>query len=111
MTVKVRFAGHKEVDAEIGDTILGVALREHVPLDHACGGVCACSTCHVRVVKGMDALSEREEEEDDQLDTARGLALNSRLSCQARILRPPKDGVIEVEIPEWNVNLIREGAG
>ena len=106
--VKVRFADGREFDAAIGESILEVALRNGVEIDHACGGVCACSTCHVHVTSGADALSEASEDEEDQLDTARDLALDSRLGCQARILRPPEGGVIEVRVPVWNVNLVRE---
>lgn len=108
--IKVSFAGHGEFDAELGDTLLDVALRNHVDLDHACGGVCACSTCHVKIDVGADALNEASEDEEDQLDTARDLALNSRLGCQATIDRVPDGGRIEVTIPVWNVNLVQEGS-
>lgn len=110
MTIKLRFAGvDRDVEAEIGESILDVAMREGIELDHACGGVCACSTCHVKVSAGADALSESSEDEEDQLDDARDVGLDSRLGCQARILRAPQGGVIEVRIPAWNVNLVREG--
>jgi len=110
-TVKLRFVDiDKELEAQVGDSILDVALRHDVDLDHACGGVCACSTCHVKVLKGAECLAESTEEEEDQLDTARDLDLTSRLGCQARILRVPEGGVLEVKIPEWNVNLVQEGS-
>lgn len=109
-TVKIRFAGlDREVEARVGDSILEVALAHGIDLDHACGGVCACSTCHVKVLRGADCLSEASEEEEDQLDEARDVDLTSRLGCQARILRAPEDGVIEIRIPVWNVNLVSEG--
>jgi len=108
--VRVRFAEpDREIEAEVGESILEAALRQGVTIDHACGGVCACSTCHIKVKQGKDALTEADDEELDQLDTARGVSLDSRLACQARILRPPASGVIEAEIPHWNVNLVREG--
>lgn len=108
--IKVRFSNcDRDLPAQIGDTLLEVAMREHVPLDHACGGVCACSTCHVKVTAGASALSPATEDEEDQLDTARSLAINSRLGCQARILRRPDEGFIAATIPEWNVNMVREG--
>ncbi|MCA8941364.1 MAG: 2Fe-2S iron-sulfur cluster binding domain-containing protein [Planctomycetes bacterium] len=107
--IRIRFEGHGEFDAAIGDSILDVALRNDVDLDHACGAVCACSTCHVKIDTGADALSEASEDEEDQLDTARGVTLASRLGCQARIERVPSDGVIAVSIPAWNVNLVQEG--
>jgi 2Fe-2S ferredoxin len=108
--VRVRFpdAG-KEIAVEVGETLLDAALRQGVAIDHACGGVCACSTCHIKVSKGADALDEADDDEVDQLDTARGVGLNSRLACQAHVLRVPEGGVIEAQIPQWNVNLVREG--
>ena len=110
-TVTLRFVGmDKELEANIGDSILDVALRNDIDLDHACGGVCACSTCHVKVLKGAECLAESTEEEEDQLDQARDLDLTSRLGCQAKILKVPEDGVVEVRIPEWNVNLVQEGS-
>lgn len=97
----------KHCEAKPGESILDVALREGVDLDHACGGVCACSTCHVRILEGDSLLSESEEDEEDQLDEARGLSLESRLGCQARILEGA-EGRITVQIPEWNINLAQE---
>jgi len=92
--------------AEVGQSILDVALENNVPLDHACGGFCACSTCHVIVKKGMDRLTEMEDNEADQLDEAPGLTLTSRLGCQAKIT---EEGEVVVEIPGWNRNYAREG--
>ena len=111
-TVKLRFVGlDKEVEAQVGESILEVALKNEIDLDHACGGVCACSTCHVKVLKGGECLAESTEDEEDQLDEARDVDLTSRLGCQAKILRIPKGGVLEVRIPTWNVNLVQEGGG
>jgi 2Fe-2S ferredoxin len=112
--MKVRFLGAdaanegKDLEARVGDTLLQIAMREKVPLDHACGGVCACSTCHVKIVQGADALNEASEDEQDQLDEARDVGLDSRLGCQARIQREPGGGLIVARIPGWNVNLVRE---
>ncbi|MCL5953347.1 MAG: 2Fe-2S iron-sulfur cluster-binding protein [Nitrospirae bacterium] len=75
-------------------SILEAAKAAGVPLEHNCGGVCACSTCHVIVEDGFDRLSVMEEDEEDQLDRAEGLTLKSRLGCQARI-----NGDISVRIP------------
>ncbi len=108
-TLKIAFADLGEFDAEVGDSILDVALRNGVDLDHACGGVCACSTCHVKIQTGTKALSGASDDEEDQLDAARDVGLDSRLGCQARIERVPDGGRIEVSIPAWNVNLIQEG--
>ncbi len=99
----------KRVRARPGQSLLEVALEHDVHLDHACGGVCACSTCHVKVREGEALLSPAEEDEEDQLDEARDVSLHSRLACQARILEGAR-GRIAVEIPDWNVNLVREGS-
>ena len=85
---------------------LDVAENYHVFLDHACGGACACTTCHVYVKQGADGLSEADEQELDRLDLAPGLQLNSRLGCQAIITKP---GAYTVEIPNWNRNYVSEG--
>jgi 2Fe-2S ferredoxin len=86
-------------------SILDVALNFELDLDHACGGACACTTCHVVVKKGEELLSAMEDDEADKLDTAADLTLHSRLGCQAQIVRP---GEIVVEIPSWNRNFARE---
>ena len=87
-------------------SILDVAINCGLHLEHACGGNCACTTCHVVVKKGKELLSECSEEEADRLDTAADLQLNSRLGCKAVIEKP---GEVVVEIPSWNRNYICEG--
>ncbi len=86
-------------------SLLDVALNYGVTLDHACGGNCACTTCHVWVKEGASNLSELKDDEADRLDMAADLQLNSRLGCQARILKP---GKVVVEIPAWNRNYVSE---
>ena len=54
-------------------------------MGHACGGVCACSTCHVWVKKGLESLSEQEDAEADRLDQAFDVRSYSRLSCQSLV--------------------------
>lgn len=93
----------------VGQTVLEAAMAQGLDLDHACGGVCACSTCHVRIERGLDCFTEASEDELDQLDEARGVGLDSRLGCQARLLRLPDDGVVAIAIPQWNVNAVAEG--
>ena len=86
-------------------SILRAALKAGIDLDHACGGVGACSTCQVVVLEGADSLSELEDREEDSLEKARGLQLQSRLACQA-----VADGTMDlvVEIPTWNCNEVSE---
>lgn len=86
-------------------SILDVALNFGVELDHACGGHCACTTCHVVVKRGEELLSDMEDLEADKLDEAADLQLHSRLGCQCQILKP---GEIVVEIPSWNRNYVSE---
>ncbi len=86
-------------------SILDIADGSGIEIDHACGGVCACSTCHVIVREGFDTIPEASESEEDMLDEAPGLELTSRLACQA-VPDGTKDVV--VEIPGWNRNHAKE---
>ena len=85
-------------------SILRTALDAGLDLDHSCGGVCACSTCHVIVREGFDSLAESTEDEDDMLDKAWGLEPESRLGCQARVT----DSDLVVEIPKYTINMVSE---
>jgi 2Fe-2S ferredoxin len=87
-------------------SFLDVAENFGVFLDHACGGVCACTTCHLHIRQGAEGISEPEDKELDRLETAAGIELNSRLGCQAIIEKP---GSYVVEIPKWNRNYVQEG--
>lgn len=96
------------VQAPEGENLLDIAMENGIDLQHNCGGVCACSTCHVIIRSGEDKLSEMTDDEADQLDEAEGLTISSRLGCQARI-----HGDIIVEIPMLNEEiryLFHEGA-
>jgi 2Fe-2S ferredoxin len=89
------------------ESLLDVALNFGIHLEHACGGSCACTTCHVVVKEGSDRnLTEMEDDEADRLDMAPGLTLHSRLGCQAVVT-----GDVVVEIPSWNRNYVSEGGG
>jgi len=102
-----------EVDPEripYGDTgrpgsILDIALAHGIELDHACGGVCACSTCHCVVREGLETCSEMSDAEDEELSYAPGLTPNSRLGCQTV---PDGTRNLVVEVPGWNRNIVRE---
>ncbi len=108
---KIVFLPHDElcpegavVEAASGDTILDVALREGIGIEHACEKSCACTTCHVIVREGFDSLDESDELEDDMLDKAWGLEPESRLGCQAVVA----DEDLVVEIPKYTVNMVSE---
>ena len=85
-------------DAQVGDSILDVAEDNDVHLNHNCGAVCACSTCHVYIESGDDFLKEISDREEDFIDRAINPRLESRLGCQCEILED--DAVIEVLIPD-----------
>jgi 2Fe-2S ferredoxin len=87
-------------------SFLDVAQNYGIFLDHACGGVCACTTCHLHVKQGAEGTSAAEDLELDRLETAAGIELDSRLGCQTVIERP---GTYVVEIPKWNRNYVQEG--
>jgi len=86
-------------------SILSILLANGVELDHTCGGVCACCTCHIYVRAGMDSTNEPIEEEEDQLDFAPALEEDSRLACQCV---PDGSVTVEVEIPSWTRNEVSE---
>jgi 2Fe-2S ferredoxin len=88
------------------ESLLDIALNFGIQLEHACGGSCACTTCHVHIKEGMENLSEAEEDELDRLDFAADLTLESRLGCQAVV-----KGDVVVDMPSWNRNYVSEGGG
>jgi ferredoxin, 2Fe-2S len=73
------------VEVPEGTSILDAAEQCGATVGHACGGVCACSTCHVWVRKGLESLSEQEDNEADRLDQAFDVRPYSRLSCQSLV--------------------------
>ena len=87
-------------------SLLDVAMSNGVALEHVCGGVCACSTCHVIVKQGLESCNEGTDDEFDQLEEAPMTTLQSRLGCQC-VPNGTKD--IVVEIPAVNKNLVKEG--
>jgi 2Fe-2S ferredoxin len=88
------------------ESFLDVAMNHGIPLEHACGGSCACTTCHLFIREGEHNLSEPEDSELDRLDTAWDLRTNSRLGCQAVI-----KGDVVAEFPLYTRNYVQEGGG
>lgn len=88
---------NKQVVVEVDDkdTILDAALDNNLHLNHNCGAVCACSTCHVYIEKGMNDLPEISDKEEDFIDRAENPRINSRLACQCIV-----SSDIEVTIPD-----------
>jgi ferredoxin len=93
---KVRFEPEGiEIEVPVGTTILEASQKAHAQVGSACGGVCACSTCHVYVKEGLADLSSASDREEDIMDKAFDVRSNSRLGCQSQILR---DTTVVVEI-------------
>lgn len=104
---QIIFLPHEELcpdgavlEAQPGESVLNVALKNGIGIEHACEKVCACTTCHVIVREGFDSLDEGDELEEDLLDKAWGLEAESRLSCQAIV----KNEDLVIEIPKYTLN-------
>ncbi|HEX3025092.1 MAG TPA: 2Fe-2S iron-sulfur cluster-binding protein [Chitinophagaceae bacterium] len=81
-----------------GDSLLEIFLDHDIDLHHNCGGVCACSTCHLYLDKGEEFIEELSEKEEDFIDRAVNPRINSRLGCQCVLQEGT--GVIEVTLPD-----------
>jgi 2Fe-2S ferredoxin len=92
-------------EVETGLSICDALLQHDIAIEHACEKSCACTTCHVIVRQGFDALAPSDELEDDLLDKAWGLEPHSRLSCQALVGATD----LVVEIPKYTINMVKEG--
>jgi 2Fe-2S ferredoxin len=88
------------------ESFLDVAMNFDIPLEHACGGSCACTTCHLIIKQGMQNLSDMEDNEADRLDTAWELTTSSRLGCQAVV-----KGDVVAQFPMYTRNYVQEGGG
>ncbi|MFM9909055.1 MAG: 2Fe-2S iron-sulfur cluster-binding protein [Chitinophagaceae bacterium] len=80
-------------------SLLEVALTNNIELHHNCGGVCACSTCHIYVEAGESYLEELTDREEDFIDRAVNPKINSRLGCQC-VLLAGKTGQITLTVPD-----------
>jgi ferredoxin, 2Fe-2S len=100
--IKINFeeAGKEPLELPIAqnESVLDVCLDNGIELQHNCGGVCGCSTCHVYVNSGMDNLQEISDKEEDFIDRAVDPRITSRLGCQCVVI----DGDIEVTLPNQN---------
>ena len=102
--VSVVGAGMKS-NPGVAATMFETLAENGINIEHACGAVCACSTCHVYVEEGMDQVSESDEDEEDRVEEAPGLQRDSRLACQCKITGK---GPIRVRVPAWNRNAVKE---
>ena len=92
------------ITTEPGTSLCDAMLNGGIEIEHACEKSCACTTCHVHIREGFDSLDESTEQEDDYLDRAWGLDMDSRLSCQALVGEEP----LVVEIPKYTINMVSE---
>ncbi|KAK0727828.1 2Fe-2S ferredoxin-type domain-containing protein [Lasiosphaeria miniovina] len=88
-----------------GDNLLDIAQAHDLEMEGACGGSCACSTCHVIVTdeEFFDKIPAADDDENDMLDLAFGLTETSRLGCQV-VMTPELDG-LRVKLPSMTRNL------
>lgn len=95
----------KTVDAPLGLSVLEVAHKNQIPLEGACEGSLACSTCHIVVDPAFyDMLPDATEGEEDMLDLAFGLTHTSRLGCQIK-MTDEMDG-LKVSVPGATRNMM-----
>ena len=92
------------LEADAGASLCEVLVDNDIAIEHACEMSCACTTCHVIVREGFNALNPSTENEEDLLDAAWGLEATSRLSCQVKIGTQN----IVIEIPKYTINHARE---
>ncbi len=93
-----------EFEAKSGVSVADALLDHHVDIEHACGKVAACTTCHCIIRKGFNSLPAAEDNEEDLLDRAWGLTPLSRLSCQAIL----QNEDLTIEIPKYSINHAKE---
>jgi ferredoxin len=88
-----------------GANLLDIAQANDLEMEGACGGSCACSTCHVIVEDEAlyDKMTEPDDDENDMLDLAFGLTETSRLGCQV-VMSKELDGLV-VKLPRITRNL------
>jgi 2Fe-2S ferredoxin len=84
--MKVKFLpSNMECEFSAGESLLDIALNNGVSIQHACGGFCACTTCHCEVMEGMQNISAPDSDELERLDVMEGRTEKSRLACQSKI--------------------------
>ena len=74
-----------EIEAKIGESLLDIALEHNIPIQHACGGFCACTTCRCEIIDGISRVNIPEEDELERLNVMEDRTENSRLACQSKI--------------------------
>ena len=91
-----------EVEVEAGkDDLLEIAEEHGVKMGSACGGVCACSSCHCYIREGLDSLEDMSDAEEDRLDMGFDVRPYSRLGCQSVV----QDEDLVVEITKESIDV------
>lgn len=92
--------GNKQIlEADTSSTLMEIIRDEGIDIEAACGGCCACATCHVYIdEKWIEKIPQKEDSEEDMLDFAFEVKDNSRLSCQVTV-NDELEGLV-VNIPE-----------
>ena len=81
--VKDRDGGDHELKAVVGSTIMEIIRDAGLDIEAACGGCCACATCHIYITDDkINKLKLIDEDEESMLDQAFHIKKNSRLGCQ-----------------------------
>ena len=107
ITFKLPGGRSLEVGAKVGERILDIAQANDLPMEGACEGSLACSTCHVLVDEAwFSKLAPASDEEEDMLDLTKDVTATSRLGCQIE-MTPDLDGLV-IELPNSTYNLISE---
>lgn len=96
--------GGASIEAAPGTSICDALLENRIDIEHACGKVGACTTCHVVVQEGYGSIEQASDGEEDMLDRAWGVERLSRLSCQAIVANAD----LTVEIPRYSLNHAKE---
>ena len=98
--VKDRTGDLHQIEAEEGMTLMEIIRDAGLDIEAACGGCCACATCHVYVdLEWIDKLNKMDDDEESMLDQAFSVKKNSRLSCQINFTKKI-DGIRLVLAPE-----------
>ncbi len=93
--------GERIVEGKRGQNLLEIAEEHDVKMGSACGGVCACSSCHCYVLSGGDDLDEASDMEEDRLDMAFDVRPTSRLGCQVDV----RGGDLVVQLSEESIEV------
>ena len=86
IAVKDREGNKHILEGDSNSTLMEIIRDEGFDIEAACGGCCACATCHVYIdIKWLNKLNPKDDDEESMLDQAFDVKVNSRLSCQINL--------------------------